>query len=96
MEFFDNIIQGLKSNLKSRVQGEAVRGVEKGIESMIKKVKHRCPKCEKMITEEGARFCPHCRAKLVLICPNPNCQRESPLGTKFCLSCGAKLTKDKS
>ncbi len=95
MGFLDSIIQGIKDNLKWRARGEAIKGVEKGIGSVIKRAKNRCPKCRKPITEEGARFCPHCRAKLVLVCPSPNCQRESPLGTEFCSSCGAKLTKTK-
>lgn len=95
MGFIDSIIQGIKDNLKWRVRGEAIRGVEKGIGSIIKKAKDRCPKCGKPITEVGARFCPNCRAKLILVCSNPFCQRESPLGTKFCPFCGAKMTKTK-
>lgn len=95
MGFFDNTIQGVKDNLKGRARGEAIRGVEKGIGSIIKKVKNKCPKCGKSIAKEGLRFCPHCGAKLVFICPNPNCQQESPLGTKFCPFCGAKLTRTK-
>ena len=93
MGFFDHTIQGIKNNLKQKARGEVVRGVEKGIGSIIKRVKNRCPKCGKPITKKELKFCPYCGAKLVLVCPNSTCQRESPLRTKFCPYCGTELRK---
>lgn len=95
MGLFNDIARGIKNSLKWRARSGLTKGIEKGIDSVVKNFKDRCPKCGKPITEIGARFCPHCRAKLVLICPNPNCQREASLGTDFCSFCGAKLTRAK-
>ncbi len=99
MGFLDSMLEGAKNSLKWKVQSEATGGIEKGIERGIGaiakrlKSKNKCPACKEPITEIDAKFCPHCRAKLILVCPNQDCKRESPLGIQFCPSCGTELSK---
>jgi hypothetical protein len=91
MGIVNDFISGLKNNLKWQAQGAVVGGVTTGVRSIFKGLKNRCPKCGKSIKDEGANFCPNCRANLILICKNPACGRQSLIGTKFCPGCGAKL-----
>lgn len=95
MGFLDNMFEGVKNNVKWKVQNETVGGLEKGIGAVVKKIKgeSKCPACKKPVTETDAKFCPHCQAKLILICPNQDCKRESSLDTQFCPSCGTELSK---
>ncbi|MDD5547789.1 MAG: zinc ribbon domain-containing protein [Candidatus Pacebacteria bacterium] len=96
MDFLNSIIEGIKNNLKWKAQSAAAGGLETGIGSVIKKFKggNKCPSCKKPIAEENAKFCPNCRAKLILKCSKPDCGRESKLGTQFCPSCGTDLSKE--
>jgi rRNA maturation endonuclease Nob1 len=96
MGILDDAFQSVKSNLKWKAQSEVNSGIEKGIRSVISKFKNRCPKCGKPVTEEGAKFCPNCRANLILTCSNPDCRHTLPLGTKFCPSCGTELKLSKA
>lgn len=95
MGFLDSILEGVKNTLKWKVQSGVTGGLEKGIGAVVKgfKGKDKCPSCKEPITEMDAKFCPHCRAALVLVCPNQDCKRESPINTKFCPSCGTELPK---
>jgi len=95
MGFLDSILEGVKNNLKWKIQSEAAGGLEKGAGAVIKRLKgkNKCPICREPVTEMDAKFCPHCRAKLILVCPNQDCKRESPLDTQFCPFCGTELPK---
>ncbi|MDD4333200.1 MAG: zinc ribbon domain-containing protein [Patescibacteria group bacterium] len=93
MGIINDFVSGVKNNFKWQAQSAVIGGTNKGIKSVIKIFKNKCPKCGKPVKEEAAKFCPNCRANLVLVCKNPNCQRQSPLNTKFCPSCGSDLTK---
>jgi rRNA maturation endonuclease Nob1 len=91
MSIIDDLVSGVKNNLRWQAQSAVTSSMDKGVRTVVKNFKNRCPKCGKAVKEEGARFCPNCQAKLVLICPNSNCGRELPLKTKFCPSCGSSL-----
>ena len=95
MGIVDELASGIKNNLKWRAQSAVIGGVDAGVRSAIKSLKNKCPKCGAAVKEETATFCPSCGASLVLICKNPNCGRQSPLGTKFCPGCGSKLQESK-
>ena len=91
MGIVNDFVSGLKNNLKWQAQGAVVGGVSSGVKSIFRGIKNRCPKCGKLVKDQGANFCPNCRANLILICKNSTCGRQSPIGTKFCPGCGAKL-----
>ena len=94
MGIVDDMFESVKSSLKWKAQSTVVNGVDKGIRSIFSKGKNKCPQCGKTVEDHSAIFCPNCRANLVLTCPNPECQKISPLKTKFCPACGAKLQPD--
>lgn len=96
MGFLDSMFEGVKSSLKWKAQSGVTGGLDKGIGAVVKglKGKSKCPSCKKPIDEADAKFCAHCRAKLILVCPKEGCGRESPLDTQFCPSCGTALSKD--
>lgn len=96
MGFVNDLISGVKNNLKWQAQSAVVGGIGTGVKSAFRGLKNRCPQCGKPVTDSAANFCPNCRASLVLICKNPMCARQSPLGTKFCPGCGSKLKPAKS
>jgi predicted amidophosphoribosyltransferase len=50
-----------------------------------------CPRC-KVETDEGARFCEECGARLETVCPG--CGAPVMPGKKFCRSCGTSLTDE--
>lgn len=94
MKIFDDLISGVKNSLKWQAQNAVTGGITSGvsgISSIIKKLKNKCPECGKAIPDESAKFCPNCRAELVLVCKKEGCGRELPRGTKFCPSCGSEL-----
>ncbi|MDD5431077.1 MAG: zinc ribbon domain-containing protein [Candidatus Pacebacteria bacterium] len=95
MNFIDSLLEGIKNSLKWKVQSGAVGGLETGLGSVMKKLKggKKCPSCKNPVTEIDAKFCPNCRANLILKCPKQDCGRESPLGTQFCPTCGTELSK---
>lgn len=95
MGITDDLFSSLKNTLKGRAESAVIGGVDKGIRSAISKIKNRCPKCGKPVEDTTAKFCPNCRANLVLTCPNPNCQKTLALGTKFCPACGTELEPKK-
>jgi len=95
MGLLDDLVSGVKNSLKWQAQTAVTGGITSGISSVIKKFKNKCPKCGKPITDPSAKFCPNCRANLVLVCKNKDCGRESPRGTKFCPSCGSDLQNAK-
>ncbi len=47
-----------------------------------------CPSCGATV-REGAKFCDHCGARLIVTCPQ--CGAELRPGAKFCDNCGARL-----
>lgn len=91
MGIFDEFASSIKNNLKWQAQSAVTGGVDSKVRSIIKGFKNKCPKCGTAVKEEAATFCPSCGASLVLTCKNPNCGRQSKLGTKFCPGCGSKL-----
>ncbi len=53
-------------------------------------LKIACPKCK----EETflGDYCQHCDHRLVMVCPNPKCGVEQPLGRDICHACQKPLT----
>jgi len=93
MGILDDLLSGVKNSLKWQAQSAVTGGISSGVSSIVKKFnnKNKCPECGKAITDETAKFCPNCRAELVLTCKKEGCGRELPRGTKFCPSCGSEL-----
>lgn len=50
-----------------------------------------CPKCGKTTFLDD--YCQHCDATLRIICPNPKCKTEQPIGLAKCIKCNKPLKK---
>lgn len=49
----------------------------------------KCPKCGK--DTFLAMYCRNCNEKLVIVCPDPKCNTEQPVGNDKCIKCGKAL-----
>lgn len=50
-----------------------------------------CPKCGKATFLDD--YCEHCGAPLRIVCPNPKCKTEQPIGGTKCIKCKKLLKK---
>lgn len=91
MGFVNDIINRIKNELSWKAGQEVSGGISRVAGKIFNKKtpENKCPKCKKIITETGLKFCPDCGAKLTLTCPK--CNVDFPVGKKFCPQCGEAL-----
>jgi rRNA maturation endonuclease Nob1 len=91
MGFKDDIL----NRIKNEVSWKAGQQISKGIDAAASKIlqkktpENKCPKCNKVITETGLKFCPDCGGKLMYTCSK--CNVDYPTTKKFCTQCGEAL-----